>query len=137
MKQLSERTVRKAVKDTVAEVIADYKGEPDTDRETVIERLDEECDTLFGQLVRDGRIDQYDVDEMVETAQATATIIKVASEDAWVEGDSGLWEGLTYGVQASIAYFSLRNLLYKALERKGHDTNDDRPFERDVEEVTE
>lgn len=131
MKQLTERQVRDGVSDVVKDVISDFKDDPETDRETVIERLDEECDTLFGQLVRQGRIDEYTVDDMVETAAANAAIIKVAQQDAWVEDDHGLWDGLTYGVLASIAYFSLRNLLYEGLKREGVDTNDSRPFDRE------
>lgn len=107
-----------------------FQDKPETDRETVIERLDEECDALFGSLVRNGRIDQYTVDDLIATAQPCAVILKVAQEDAWVEDDCGLWDGLTFGVLASITYFSLRNLLYERLKRQGHDTNDDYPFAR-------
>ena|SRR3990167_4970413 len=126
--------VREAVKSTIQDIIDDFKDEPETGRETVIERLDEECDTLFGQLVRQGRIDQYDVDDLVATAAPCAEILRVAKEDAWVEDDHGLWEGLTFGVLASIAFFSLRNLLYKALEEAGHDTNEDYPFAKSDED---
>lgn len=55
-------------------------------------------------------------------------IIQVAKADAWVEDDHGLWDGLTYGVVPSMAYFSLRNLLYQAMKEAGHDSNEDRPF---------
>jgi len=119
---------REAVRDTVAGIIEDYRDQPDTDRETAIERLDEECDTLWGQLVCLGRIDQWDVDTLVRHAGACAAIIKTAEEDAWIEDDAGLWDGLAYGVLPAIAYFSLRNLLYQALKDAGHDTNDDKPF---------
>lgn len=135
MSAITAEQVRENVKSTVEDIISDFKDEPDTDRETLIERMDEECDTLFGQLVKQGRIDQYGVDDLVETAADSATIIKVASEDAWVEDDSGLWDGLTYGVLASIAYFSLRNLLYQAMTNAGHDSNDELPFA--LEERTE
>lgn len=128
MIQLTEQQVRDGVKGAVASIVDAFKGDPDTLRDDVLDRMSEETDTLFGQLVRSGRIDQYDVDDMVHTALATAIIIKVADEDASVEDDSGLWEGLTYGVQASIAYFSLRNLVYEALRAEGHDSNDDYPF---------
>lgn len=131
MKTLTEHQVRVSVADTVTEIVEAFKDEPDTDRETVIERLDEECDTLFGQLVRHGRIDQYDVDDLIATAQPCGVILQVAQADAWVEDDNGLWDGLTYGVLASIAYFSLRNLLYERMKQAGHDTNDDYPFRRD------
>jgi hypothetical protein len=127
-KSLTTASVRDAVRDTVADIIEDYRDESDTDRETVIERLDEECDTLWGQLVCMGRIDQWDVDTLVRHAGACAAIVKTAEEDAWVEDDDGLWDGLTYGVLAAVAYYSLRNLLYQALKDAGHDTNDDTPF---------
>lgn len=123
--------VRKAIIATRDDIISDFRDEPDTDREDVIERLDEECDALFGQLVQHGRIAEYDVDDLVSTAADCAAIIQVAKEDAWVEDDHGLWEGLTFGVLASIAYFSLRNLLYQSLADAGHDTNDDMPFAAD------
>jgi hypothetical protein len=126
--------VRDQVKSTVADIIADYKGEPDTDRETLTERLDEECDTLWGQLVYMGRIDQWDEDTLSEHAQECGVIIKTAKADAWVEDDRGLWEGLTYGVLPSIAYFSLRNLLYQAMADAGHDSNEDYPFAKDEDE---
>ena len=96
--------VRAKIQETIAEIIDDFKDEPETDREILIERMDEDCDTLFGQLVKQGRIDQYTVDDLVETAADCAAIIKLAEQDAWVEDDHGLWDGLTYGVLASIAY---------------------------------
>ena len=123
--------VRAKIEETVAEIIGDYRDNPETDRETLIERMDEECDTLFGRLVKQGRIDQYGVDDLVETAADCAAIIKLAEQDAWVEDDHGLWDGLTYGILASIAYFSLRNLLYQAMKDAGHDSNEDRPFSKE------
>ena len=136
MKTISEADVRAAVKAVVDDVIDDFRNSQ-IDRETVIERLDEETDTLFGQLVRHGRIDQYDVDDLVATAQSCASVIKVAEADAWVEDDYGLWDGLKYGVLASVAYFSLRNLLYQGLKDEGHDTNDDHPFAAEETEVSD
>jgi hypothetical protein len=120
--------VRALIEETVADIIGAYRDKPETDREALIERMDEECDTLFGRLVKQGRIDQYSVDDLVETAGDCAAIIKLAEQDAWVEDDHGLWDGLTYGILASIAYFALRNLLYQAMKDAGHDSNEDRPF---------
>lgn len=125
---LTKGQIKTAVKDTIRSIIDDYKSEPETGRETVIERLDKECDSLFENLVKRGRIDQYDSDDLVDTAAPCAAIVAYAEEYAWVEDDSGLWEGLTFGVLASIAYFSLRNVLYKALADAGHDSNNDFPF---------
>jgi len=123
--------VRATIGETIAEIIDDFKDDPETNRETLIERMDEECDSLFGRLVKQGRIDQYTVDDLVETASDCAAIIKLAEQDAWVEDDRGLWDGLTFGILASIAYFSLRNLLYQAMKDAGHDSNEDRPFSKE------
>lgn len=125
---LTQEKVREAVADCVAGIICDFKDAPDIDREAVVERLDEECDHLFGSLVQYGRIDEYGARDLARSAQPCAAIIEVAEADAWVEDDHGLWEGLTYGVLASIAYFSLRNLLYKKLADEGHDSNEEYPF---------
>ncbi len=133
---LTPKDVREAVKDTVKDIIDDYGKEPDTDRETLIERMDEEGDTMFGNLVQHGLISEYDAEDVVRTAQPCAAIIEVAKADAWVEDDSGLWEGCTFGVLACIAFFSLRNLLYQAMTDAGHDSNDEMPFAKDEEEVT-
>ena len=125
---LTQEKVREAVADSVAGVINYFKDAPATDREQVIEVLDEECDDLFGWLVQHGRISEYDARDLAMSAQPCSAIIEVAEADAWVEDDHGLWEGLTYGVLASIAYFSLRNLLYKKLADEGHDSNEEYPF---------
>ncbi len=124
--ELTADEVREAVKATVADIRDDC--DTDTDRDDLIEAIDEHCDSLWGSLVRHGLIDQYDVDDLVATAHQCATIIRVAKDDSWVEDDHGLWEGLTYGVLASIAYFSLRNLLHEYLERDGIDVNQEMPF---------
>jgi len=134
MKTITENEVREAVVDTVKDIIGDYVGEPETDRETLIERTHEECDTLFGQLVQEGRLDAYNSGDLVRTAQPCTVIIEVAETDAFVEDDNGLWEGMTFGVLACIAFFSLRNLLYKAMEEAGHDSNDDFPFAKEDED---
>ena len=125
--------IRARLEETVADIIGAYRDTPETDRETLIERMDEECDTLFCRLIKQGRIDQYSVDDLLETTGDCAAIIKLAEQDAWIEDDHGLWDGLTYGILASIAYFSLRNLLYQALKDAGHDSNEDNPFSKGSE----
>jgi hypothetical protein len=131
---LTTASVREAVRDAVASIIDEYQDQPDTDRETVIERLDEECDALWGHLVCWGLVAEWDVDTLARHADQCAAIIKTAAEDAWVEDDDGLWDGLTYGVLPAVAYYSLRNLLYQALTDAGHDTNEDQPFATDNED---
>lgn len=122
---------------TITEAIEDIidRFDADADREDVIEALDEATEAAWAQLVKWGPICEYDVDDLVETAEACAAIIKYAESSAWVEDDHGLWEGLTYGVLASIAYFSLRNCFYQALADAGYDTNNDYPFEGKDEAV--
>lgn len=128
MTAITKIEVRAALESAVADIIADFHNEHDTDRETIIERMDEEADTMFGQLVQHGLITEYDIDDLVRTAGPCAEIIRLADMENCVEDDSGLWEGLTYGVLASVAFFSLRNLLYNALKNAGHDSNDEYPF---------
>lgn len=120
--------IHQTIETVIESVLDDLDFDSDTDREEVIERLDEEADAAWGELIKDGRIAEYTVDDLTETAADCATIIEFAEERAWVEGDSGLWEGLTYGVLASIAYNSLRNCFYQLLKDRGHDTNDEYPF---------
>lgn len=132
MIQLTEQQVRDEIASWVEDIKDDYRSDhydKQTNRETLIERMDEDCDErLWPHLVKHGLITKYDEDDMVETALASAIIIKVAKADAWVEDDHGLWDGMTHGVQACIAYYSLRNLMYKALKDAGIDTNEERPF---------
>ncbi len=128
MSAITHEQVRESVKDAVASIIEDYKDEPDTDRETVMDRVFKETDSAFGNLVQHGPISEYDVDDLIRTAQPCGAILQVAQEDAWIEDDAGLWKGLTYGVLASIAFFSLEHLIFQALEDAGHDTNEDYPF---------
>lgn len=123
---ISQQDIRDSIDIDLDDIINDCDA--DTDREDLIERLDEACDTTFGELVKYGRIDQYDVHDLVETAADCAEIIKFAEAEAWVEDDHGLWDGLTHGVLASIAFFSLRNCYYQLLEDRGIDSNDDLPF---------
>jgi hypothetical protein len=124
---ITQENIAAIITDGLAELIDECNAE--TDREEVIEALDEACDSLWGALVQCGMITDYGVEDLVATAGDCAAIVQYAEEHAWVEDDHGLWEGLTYGVLASIAYFSLRNCLYQALADMGHDTNDEFPFE--------
>jgi hypothetical protein len=126
-------TVREAAVETVNEIITDI-GQADTDREALLDRVNEEADALFGRLVRYGRIDRYDVDDLIATAGPCALILQVAKEDAYVADDAGLWEGLTYGVLAAVAYHSLENLIHAELERRGFDINADFPFRVEADE---
>lgn len=131
MDTITENDIKEAIDAVVQDIIEDFESKPDTDREELIERMDEECDTMFGQLVQHGLISDYDEDDLVRTAQPCAAIIQYAKKHAWVEDDRGLWEGLTYGIAASIAFFSLRNCLYKALADAGHDSNEEYPFAKE------
>jgi hypothetical protein len=125
--ELTIDLVREAVRETVQGVIEDLGSDPDTDRDTLIERLDEECDTLWGRLVYMGRIDQWGADDLARHASECGVILKTAEVDAWVEDDNGLWQGLTFGILPCMAYYSLRNLLHQAMKDAGHDSNEDRP----------
>lgn len=118
------------IRDTIDAYLDDMIEEfdADTDREELIDRITEEADSAWGELVKHGRIDQYTVSDLTETAAECAAIVEFAEENAWVADDSGLWEGLTYGVLAAIAYHSLENCFHQALESRGIDSNKDNPF---------
>ena len=118
--------IRDTINDALDDIIADCG--PETDRDELIERLDEANEDAFSDLVRYGPIADYDVDDMVDTCAECADIIRFAEKHAWVEDDNGLWEGLVYGILACIAYFSLRNCFYDMLSKRGIDSNDDLPF---------
>lgn len=127
MKELmNHQRIETVIESALDDIIDDFDS--GADREEVIDRLDEESDAVWTELVKYGRIDKYTVDDLTETASDCAIIIEFAEERAWVETDSGLWQGLTYGVLASIAYSSLRNCFYQLLKDRGHDTNDEFPF---------
>ncbi len=101
----------------------------DTDREQLIEIIDDQYEDLFSEVVKCQRLDTYTLDDMLDTCQICGEIIKFAEDRAWVEDDTGLWEGLLYGVLASVAYFSLRNCFVQLMSDRGIDVNDDFPFE--------
>ena len=132
MIKLTAKQVRSAVLEFVDNIKYDYRnGQYDatTHRDTILERMNEDLDhRIWSKLVKNGQLHQYDVEDMLETAQACLTIINVAKQDAWVEDDNGLWQGCSYGVFAIIAFYSLHNLLYTALKKAGADTNTKYPF---------
>lgn len=123
---LNDKSIREEINTRLDDIIEDYDAE--TDREELIDRCTEENDAAWGNLVKHHRLDQYTVSDLTETAADCAAIIEFAEANAWVEDDSGLWEGLTYGVLASIAYSSLRNCFYQLLCDRDIDSNDDLPF---------
>ena len=119
--------VLKTVDAVVTDMVDDYSN-TETDREDVLDRVFEEVDAAFGQLVRHGLITDYDAHDMVRSAPACCAIIEAADDRSWIADDSGLWEGMVYGTLAAVAFFSLENLIHSALEAAGVDTNDDFPF---------
>lgn len=123
---MKKSEIREAIDIALDDIIADCG--PETAREELIELLDDANDDAFSELVGCGSVAQYDLDDMVDTCAECADIIRFAEKHAWVEGDNGLWEGLTYGMLASIAYFSLRNCFYEMLSGRGIDSNEDLPF---------
>jgi hypothetical protein len=101
-----------------------------TNREQLIDIIDYECDELFTERTnRTKNLALYNLDDLLDTSQVCGYIIKFAEERAWVEDDDGLWDGLVYGVLASVAYFSLRNCIVQLMQDRGIDVNDDFPFE--------
>jgi len=124
---MTEADIREAIETRVDGII--LEADSTTGRDDVIDCLDEACDDAWSDLVQHGPLADYDIDDFVITAEPVAQILSFAKEHAWIEDDSGLWEGVTYGLPACIAYSSLRNCFYQSMADRGHDTNDDFPFE--------
>lgn len=118
--------IRNTIDNALDDIIADCG--PETNREELIDRLDDANDDAFSEMVKYGSIAAYDVYDMVDTCAECADIIRFAEKYDWVEDDNGLWEGFTYGMLACIAYFSLRNCFYEMLSKRGIDSNEDLPF---------
>lgn len=101
----------------------------DTDRVDLIERFDEEVDTVWERHVGTGRIDQMDVEQVADTAQLWAAVLALGKDYKCIETDRGLWEGLSHSAPVSQAYFTLRNLLnHIASEDFDVDVNEDHPL---------
>jgi hypothetical protein len=123
---MTNKDIREAIDIRLEGII--LEAEPMTPRETVINCLDDACDDAWRHLVQIECFIEYTVDDFTYTARWVAEIIWYAKAYAWVEDDSSLWKGMTYGLPACIAYHSLRNCFYQALVCWGYDTNDDFPF---------
>jgi len=130
MKTLTFNDIENAINNSVDDIINNYNA--DTKRETILDAVFDETDSIFGKLIKQKLVTNYTFDDLIDTATDCTVILKYAKKFAWVENDTELWEGLwerlCFGMIASIAFFSLRNCFYTALENKGYDTNDDFPL---------
>ncbi len=61
--------VLKTVDAVVTDMVDDY-ADTETDREDVLDRVFQEVDAAFGNLVQHGRLQYYDAHDMVRTAPA-------------------------------------------------------------------
>lgn len=125
-KKLTTTTLRRMLRDMVREAKDEFNAE--SNRDDVMEWIDQWVDDTWGDIVFQGMLTDYDLDDLMRSIPSCAVILELAKSDAWIEDDSGLWDGLTYGVVPSVAYFSLRNLAHAYLSKSGHDTNEDHPF---------
>lgn len=114
--KLTARQVREAVNEAAREIAEEIKAKT-VERDQPHDAIFEATDSLFGSLVRAQRVDSYNAHDLAATADKCAVILEVAEQDAWVADDSGLWEGLTHGVLAAIAFHSLENCIWETLRR--------------------
>jgi len=112
--KLTPEEVRESVNDMANEIKEDY-----SDGDDLHDMVFSQVDSAWSNLVFGGMIHDWNASDLVRAAGACATIIQVAEEDAWVADDGGLWEGLTYGVVGSIAFFSLENCVVEKLRSLG------------------
>jgi len=111
---ITAKGVREEIAEAAKEIAEEIKV-GNVVRDEPHDAIFEATDDLFGNFVQSGRISDYTIEDLKSTVQECAVILGVAEEDAWVADDSGLWEGLTYGILASIAFFSLENCLWQKL----------------------
>ena len=63
-----------------------------------------------------GRIDDWPINPGAEVLGLCGTVLDYCEEKAWIENDSGLWEGLNgAAVLGCQAYHSLQNVLWQKL----------------------
>jgi hypothetical protein len=106
-----------SLEDSFRTLVTDYieACDHEDDREQHLDDIYMEIDGWWGDNVKSGRIDQYDIDDLMETLPACIEIFEFAGRIAWIEDDNGLWDGLVYGVIPAIAYHSLSNVFYQLL----------------------
>ncbi len=65
-----------------------------------------------------GLITEWPVNPSVKIITLLGRVLEYCEQEAWLEDDSGLWEGLTgSAVLASQAFFSLENVLWEKLRK--------------------
>ena len=99
------------VLEAVGETAADVKEELD-EAEYPEDILHEVTDGLFGNLVKCKLVDEYTLEDMLETMDAVQAILQAGKERGCIVDDFGLWENISpYGVPASVAFFTLERLI--------------------------
>ncbi len=119
------------IDNAIDEVVIDMLDSLDADehRETVIERIDEEVDSMWGHLVYAGPLSEWSTDDVAEFADEWSAILKWGRSNRCVETDSGLWEGLTHQVPVVQAFYTLRNLfIHRCADEWDIDVNETEPL---------
>jgi hypothetical protein len=100
-----------------AQEIAQQIKDGDVCRDQPHDAIFETVDSGWGELgFPVGRIDQWPIAPKPEVLILLGNVLEYCQDVAWIEDDSGLWEGYHgAAVMAAQAFFSLENVLWEKL----------------------
>lgn len=125
--ELNEDVINNAIDEVVVDMLDSL--DVDEHRETVIERINEEVDSMWGHLVYQGSLSDWSVEDVAEFADEWSAIIKAGKNNACIETDRGLWDGMTHQVPVVQAFYTLWNLFVHRCAREWDiDVNETEPL---------
>lgn len=115
---MTQRQIDKIVTDWAREIADEIKA-GDVRRDEPNDRIFEAVDNGWGELGFDvGRIDQWPANPGAKVLKLLGDVLEYCETEAWLEDDSGLWEGLNGAAMiASQVFFSLENVLWEKLRK--------------------
>ena len=104
-----------------AQEIEQNINDGDVDANEAHDAIFEAVDSGWGELgFPVGRIDEWPINPGGKTLILLGEVLDYCEEEAWLEDDKGLWDGLQGAATlASQAFFSLENVLWEKLRKKG------------------
>lgn len=113
---MTHKQIDKIVTGWAKEIAKDIKS-GDVPRDEPNDRIFEAVDCGWGELGFDvGRIDEWPANPGGDVLQLLGQVLEYCEQEAWLEDDSGLWDGLNGAAMlASQAFFSLENVLWEKL----------------------
>lgn len=122
VREFLSRELREETIDAVVEAMADEAENAIRDHDTpyqdaIFEAVDSRWPD-FG--IPEGRIAEWPTNPGADVLARCAKVLDYCAEEAWVEDDSGLWQGLEGGaVIGTQAFFSVQNVVWEKLRNRG------------------